>query len=106
MAPKTPIRPMLATLVAEPFRRPGWVFEEKYDGIRALAYRRGKDVRLISRNMLDLTTGFPEIVSALERVPGGDFILDGEIVALDRKGISRFQLLQQRGTGSIRPLYA
>jgi bifunctional non-homologous end joining protein LigD len=106
MAPKTPISPMLATLVPEPFRRPGWVFEEKYDGIRALAYRRGKDVRLISRNMLDLTAGFLEIVSALARRPGGDFMLDGEIVALDRKGISRFQLLQQRGMASIRPLYA
>jgi bifunctional non-homologous end joining protein LigD len=98
---------MLATLVPEPFRRPGWVFEEKYDGIRTLAYRRGKNVRLISRNFLDLTEGFPEIVSALERLPGTDFVLDGEIVALDRNGVSRFQLLQQRGMAEgIRPMYA
>ena len=90
------ISPMLATLVPEPFRRAGWVFEEKYDGIRTLAYRHGKDVRLISRNAQDLTAGFPEIVSALERLPGKDFILDGEIVALDAKGVSRFQLLQHR----------
>jgi bifunctional non-homologous end joining protein LigD len=98
---------MLATLVQQPFRRPGWVYEEKYDGIRALAYRRGSDVRLISRNMLDLTGGFPQIVGALGRLPDGDFILDGEIVVLDRTGVSRFQLLQQRGTSDdIRTLYA
>lgn len=107
MARDSLIVPMLATLVNEPFQRKGWVYEEKYDGIRALAYRRGKHVQLLSRNMLDLTEGFPEIVSALERLPGSNFIVDGEIVALDRHGISRFQLLQQRGTGShIRPMYA
>jgi len=98
---------MLATLAREPFHRPGWVFEEKYDGIRALAFRRDKKLLLISRNFQDLTEGFPEIVSALERLPGANFILDGEIVALDRKGVSRFQLLQQRGAaGGIRPMYA
>ena len=50
-----PIRPMLATLVPKPFHRPGWVYEEKYDGIRALAYRRGRSVRLYSRNLKDIT---------------------------------------------------
>jgi bifunctional non-homologous end joining protein LigD len=107
MAQQAVISPMLATLVTEPFRRKGWVFEEKYDGIRALAYRRGKHVQLVSRNMLDLTEGFPEIVAALKKLPGSHFILDGEIVALDRHGVSRFQLLQQRGTApDIRPMYA
>jgi bifunctional non-homologous end joining protein LigD len=104
---KNLISPMLATLAREPFHRPGWVFEEKYDGIRALAFRRDKKLLLISRNFQDLTEGFPEIVSALERLPGADFILDGEIVALDHKGVSRFQLLQQRGAAEgIRPMYA
>ena len=104
---KNLIGPMMATLVSEPFHRAGWVFEEKYDGIRALAYRRGATVRLLSRNFLDLTAGFREIVAALQALPGRDFILDGEIVALDRQGVSRFQLLQQRRTADrIRARYA
>ena len=101
------IRPMLATLVPEPFQREGWVFEEKYDGIRALAYRRRGQVRLYSRNLKDITPGFSEIARALERLPGDDFVVDGEIVALDRRGVSRFQLLQRRAVGeATRPAFA
>lgn len=93
------IRPMLATLVPEAFDAPGWVYEEKYDGVRALAYRRGGRVRLFSRNELELTQEFPEIAADLAKLPGGDQVLDGEIVALDRRGVSRFQLLQRRANG-------
>jgi bifunctional non-homologous end joining protein LigD len=97
MTPMRPFRPMLATLVPEPFERAGWVYEEKYDGIRALAWRRGGRVRLFSRNLLELGAEFPEICRALEQLPGGDLVLDGEIVAFDARGVSRFQLLQRRG---------
>ena len=98
---------MLATLVPEPFERPGWVYEEKYDGVRALAYRRGRRVHMYSRNQLELTHEFPQIADALTRLPGGDLVLDGEIVAFDRRGVSRFQLLQRRGDGdSPRPRFA
>src|SRR3954447_11593757 len=90
-----PIAPMLATLVAEPFDRPGWVYEEKYDGIRALAHREGGEVRLVSRKLIERTAGFPQVVAALEALPGGDFVLDGELVTLDEEGVSRFQLWQQ-----------
>jgi bifunctional non-homologous end joining protein LigD len=90
-----PIAPMLATLVSEPFHRPGWVYEEKYDGIRALAYRHAGAVRLVSRNLIDRTDGFPHVAAALEKLPDGDFVLDGELVALDEEGVSRFQLWQQ-----------
>jgi len=93
------IRPMLATLSTEIPTGPGWVFEEKYDGIRALAYRTNKKVRLWSRNALDLTAGFPEIASAVAALPGGDLVIDGELVIFDAKGVSRFQLLQRRGGG-------
>ena len=93
------IRPMLATLSAEIPTGPGWVFEEKYDGIRALAYRTKKKVRLWSRNELDLTAGFPDIATAVAALPGGDLVLDGELVVFDTKGVSRFQLLQRRGAG-------
>ena len=94
-----PIRPMLATLSTEIPTGPGWVFEEKYDGIRALAYRTKKNVRLWSRNELDLTAGFPDIATAVAALPGGDLVLDGELVVFDEKGVSRFQLLQRRGAG-------
>jgi len=87
---------MLATLVSRPFHRPGWVYEEKYDGIRAIAHRHGSRTRLDSRNLHDITARFPEIQAALGELPGGDFTLDGEIIALDRRGVSRFQLLQRR----------
>ncbi len=97
---------MLATLVEEPFSREGWVNEEKYDGYRALAYVN-KTVRIFSRNENLLTAGFPEIAEALGKLPGAPFILDGEIVAFDRAGISRFQILQRRELGeSVRPVFA
>jgi bifunctional non-homologous end joining protein LigD len=90
---------MLATLSTEVPSGPNWVFEEKYDGIRALAYRTKKNVRLWSRNKLELTAGFPDIATAVAALPGGDLVLDGELVIFDKKGVSRFQLLQRRGAG-------
>jgi bifunctional non-homologous end joining protein LigD len=90
---------MLATLSPDIVEGPGWVFEEKYDGIRALAVRqRGHPVGLWSRMLQDLTAGFPHIVAAVAALPDGDLTLDGELVALDESGVSRFQLLQRRGT--------
>jgi bifunctional non-homologous end joining protein LigD len=100
------IAPMLATLVPEPFHRPDWVYEEKYDGIRALAFRNAGRVRLWSRNQLELTLEFPEVARAVAALPGGDLILDGEIVAFDGRGVSRFQLLQRRGAGGSRARFA
>jgi bifunctional non-homologous end joining protein LigD len=98
---------MLATLVPKPFHRPGWIFEEKYDGIRALAYRRRGRVRLYSRTLQDVTAEFSEIARAVEGLPDGDLVLDGEIVAFDRQGVSRFQLLQRRALGErVHPVLA
>ena len=88
-------QPMLATLVDEPFHRKGWVYEEKYDGYRILAYKEGKDVTLLSRNAKDRTGTFSEIARAIARLPDRSLLLDGEAVAFDRKLVSRFQLLQQ-----------
>jgi bifunctional non-homologous end joining protein LigD len=91
-APLRNVRPMLATLVDEPFHRPGWVYEEKYDGIRIIAEKEGARVRLITRNLIDRTADFPEIAAALAKLPPPTLLLDGEIVIFDPKGISRFQL--------------
>jgi bifunctional non-homologous end joining protein LigD len=86
---------MLATLVAEPFDRPGWDYEEKYDGDRILGYKEGKRVRLFSRNAKDRTERFPRIVAAIARLRPDTLLLDGEVVVFDRQRVSRFQLLQQ-----------
>jgi len=89
------VQPMLATLVRKPFDKPGWVYEEKYDGIRILAYKEGKNVRLLSRNDIDRTKGFPKIVDAIRTLKPSTLLLDGELVVFDSKNVSRFQLLQQ-----------
>jgi bifunctional non-homologous end joining protein LigD len=89
---------MLATLVSEPFHRPGWVYEEKYDGDRILAYKEGGAVRLLSRNDKDHTAVLREIADQIGGLVSATLLLDGEVIALDKRGVSRFQLLQ-RGTG-------
>jgi bifunctional non-homologous end joining protein LigD len=91
---------MLATLVAEPFHRPGWVYEEKYDGFRILAYKEGAVVTLLTRNAKDRTADFPEVADAVRRLRAPTLVLDGEVVVFDPAGVSRFQLMQRRAPGS------
>ena len=86
------VRPMLATLVDAPFHEPGWIYEEKYDGIRIVATKDGGRVQLVTRNLIDRTADFPDIAAAVARLPAPTLVLDGEIVVFDADGISRFQL--------------
>jgi bifunctional non-homologous end joining protein LigD len=96
---------MLATRVKEPFTRRGWVFEPKYDGWRIVAIRRKGRVTLATRRGFDLAEELPEIVKAVEALPGGNLSVDGELVVLDERGIASFQLLQQRNEpGAKRPI--
>jgi bifunctional non-homologous end joining protein LigD len=88
-------RPMLATLVPKAFDEPGWVYEEKYDGKRILAYKQGAHIVLRSRNDKDNTDRYPGIVAAIKRLRPATLLLDGEVVVFDRRHVSRFQLLQQ-----------
>ena len=85
---------MLATLVARPFDKLGWAYEEKYDGYRILAYKQGTRVTLMSRNAKDRTQTFSSVATAVAGLPARTLLLDGEVVAFDRQGVSRFQLLQ------------
>jgi bifunctional non-homologous end joining protein LigD len=94
---------MLATLVAAPFHKSGWAYEEKYDGDRILAYKEGERVRLLSRNGKDRTDRFPEIAAAIRALAADTLLLDGEVVVFDQQGVSRFQLLQ-KGQGT--PVFA
>jgi len=89
------VQPMLATLAPEPFDKPGWDYEEKYDGDRMLAYKEEDRVRLLSRNGKDKTDSFPRIAAAIRSLQPVTLLLDGEVVVFDKKGVSRFQLLQQ-----------
>ena len=95
------VSPMLATLVEEPFSKEGWVFEEKYDGVRMLAYKEGPKVSLISRNGIERSSRYPTIAAAIVTVAAKTLLLDGEIVVFDSHNVSRFQLLQQ-GDGQVK----
>jgi bifunctional non-homologous end joining protein LigD len=90
------IHPMLATLVDEPFSNPEWIFETKWDGFRAVCFVENGRARFVSRNQLDMTHQYPELVDVGKQVDAKEAILDGEIVALDHDGMPRFQLLQPR----------
>lgn len=99
--PKT-ISPMLATLVKEPFDSEDWLFEVKWDGFRTLAFIDPGKVELKSRNDLSFNHKFPSIVSSLKKSKES-VILDGEVVVVDAKGRSDFQLMQnyQAGAGTL-----
>lgn len=90
---------MLATLVREPFHKPGWVYEEKYDGYRILAYKEGSRVHLYSRNAIDRTDRFFDVAAAMSTLQPSTLLLDGEVSVFDREGVSRFQLLQNLAAG-------
>jgi len=87
------VRPMLATLVDEPFDRRGWLFEPKWDGYRAIAEVSRDGVRLYSRNHTSFDSKFAPIVRSLKQL-GHEAVLDGEVVVLNADGRSDFQLLQ------------
>ena len=92
----TRLEPMLAILGDRPFSDPSWLFEIKWDGVRALAWVSGGALTLRSRAGVDITARYPELASLPHAVAARQVILDGEIVALDAHGLSDFQLLQER----------
>lgn len=85
---------MQPTLIDEPFRRDGWVFEEKIDGWRMLAFKDGDDVRLVSRQGHDHTKRFTELANAVRALAPETLILDGEVAVFDERLISRFEWLR------------
>jgi bifunctional non-homologous end joining protein LigD len=70
---------MHATQVPRPFHTKGWVYEEKYDGWRMVAYKVAGSVKLTSRNGRDHTSRIPGIVAALRKLDATGLILDGEV---------------------------
>jgi len=84
---------MLAFLTKTPFDKPGWIYEIKWDGYRALAQIEEKQVLLYSRNQQPFSQ-FPEIVQDLKKIKIKSALLDGEVVVLDKQGKASFQSIQ------------
>ncbi len=89
------LEPELATLTKDRFSDPAWLYERKFDGERCLTYRTDGQVRLLTRNQLDVSATYPELRAALAAQAATDFVVDGEIVAFDGEAAS-FGRLQQR----------
>ncbi len=89
-------RPMMAQLGSPPQGDGRWAYEMKWDGVRALAYVEGGQVRLYSRNGNDVTPAYPELGELGRAVGGRPCVLDGEVVAFDDRGRPRFNALQPR----------
>jgi len=85
---------MKPKLLDEPPRHGDWLYELKFDGIRAIALKDGDKANLISRNENELRARFSEIADAIKQLPIKECVIDGEVVALDEEGRSSFQLLQ------------
>lgn len=91
------VEPMLAVLADQPFDSPDYAFEVKFDGMRVLArVDREGALSLMSRNHREQAGRFPELAGLAGSFLAGEFIVDGEVAALDERGVSRFQLLQGR----------
>src|SRR5687767_2901056 len=91
-----PIHPMAATVAATLPEGKSWSYEVKWDGYRAMLLKDAKRVRLISRNLKDLTSDYPQLARAASALTTQAAIIDGEIVALDEHGVPSFQALQHR----------
>jgi len=73
---------MAATLTRERFQSADWIFERKLDGIRLLAFKRGRAVELLSRNRRSQNGAYPELVEAVAGLPATELILDGEALGV------------------------
>ena len=95
------LRPQLATVTEALPTGPGWLYEPKWDGYRAIVTVRGGEATLTSRNGNDLTGRFRDVARAVVhavRTPSA--VLDGEVCALDESGTARFESLQS-GSGRL-----
>jgi bifunctional non-homologous end joining protein LigD len=90
------LAPMLSTLGEKPFSDPRWIFEIKWDGVRALAWVRNGTLEMRSRNGNNITAQYPELSSLPQHFDAEEALLDGEIVVLEDDGRSSFGRLQQR----------
>src|SRR5688572_2144122 len=94
-SPVAPIEPMLAKIAEALPNEPGFLFEPKWDGFRAIVFNTGEQLLLQSRDLKPLNRYFPELENALQGVLPKGCVLDGEIVVVSPRGLD-FDALQQR----------
>src|ERR1700751_3202713 len=97
------IEPMKALAAAE-LPVGDWLYELKFDGYRALAFKAGQEARLISRNRTNFDNDYPQLIDALTSLTARQATIDGEITALDVEGKSSFQILQSDGKAKQTPI--
>src|SRR3972149_3916069 len=90
---RPPIEPMLAKPAGVIPREPGWLFEPKWDGFRAIAFRDGDDLYLQSRDLRPFNRYFPELEAPLRQALPGQAVVDGEIVIAGPQGLDFESLL-------------
>ena len=90
------IEPMSAMIGEHPPKSDGWLFEVKWDGVRAIAFLDNETVRLQSRTGNRCERQYPELAVIHHQVAASSAVLDGEIAVLDAKGVSQFHLIQPR----------
>jgi bifunctional non-homologous end joining protein LigD len=90
------IAPMLATLASKPPSGKEWLYEVKWDGVRAVCFVEDNQVRIFSRTQKQCDQQYPELTVLPHALKASTAILDGEIAVLDENGRSRFSLIQPR----------
>jgi bifunctional non-homologous end joining protein LigD len=92
--------PCLPRPASEPPAGPGWIHEIKHDGFRILAHRRGRSVRLLTRNGNDFADRFPLIAEAIEALPVKSCVIDGEAIVCDGDGLAVFDRIRGHATNA------
>ena len=100
------IEPCLPSPINRPPAGPNWIHEIKHDGLRIMARRVGAGVRLITRHGRDLTARFPLAAAAVATLPSRSFLLDGEAIVTDDKGLAMFELIRRKRRGEAAVLIA
>jgi bifunctional non-homologous end joining protein LigD len=100
------IEPCLPSPAKVPPSGSGWIHEIKHDSFRIMARRDGDGVRLFSRNGHDFTARFPHAVAAVKALPAHSFLIDGEAIVTDDKGLAVFELVRRQRHGGAAVLCA
>jgi ATP-dependent DNA ligase len=100
------IEPCLPSPAKAPPSGPDWIHEIKHDGFRILARRDGAGARLITRHGDDFTARFPLAADAVTRLPAYSFLLDGEAIVTNDRGLAVFDLIRHKRHGADAVLIA
>jgi bifunctional non-homologous end joining protein LigD len=100
IAPLPHLNPASRAPLTNRRRAPGWIHEIKHDSFRILARRRGRSLRLVTRNGHDLADRFPLAAAAIEALPVRSCVVDGEAIVCDDSGLAVFDLIRGHGTNA------